>query len=162
MEKKKIIIDYQKPDDGNEMNIAAYFENDKFFISFKLWKENLYIPDPKNSKTVIYKDFYTQEEFEKEMAMSDDYLTDFSLTMIDKLFRYINNNEEFDLYGYELVDRRKEKINLEIEVLKNKLEKIKDKTIWSYSDSYNHKLITEFRHIEKRIKELEGEINGKE
>lgn len=43
----------------------------------------------------------------------------------------------------------------EINELKKQLEKIKDKTIWSYSDSYNHKLITEFRKIEKRIKELE-------
>lgn len=50
----------------------------------------------------------------------------------------------------------------EVDELKKQLQKIKDKTIWSYSDSYNHKLITEFRHIEKRIKELEGEINGKE
>ncbi len=54
------------------------------------------------------------------------------------------------------------KLEQEINELKQQLEKIKGKTIWSYSDSYNHKLITEFKHIEKRIKELEGENNGKE
>ena len=49
------------------------------------------------------------------------------------------------------------KLEQEINELKQQLEKIKGKTIWSYSDSYNHKLITEFRHIEKKIKELEGD-----
>lgn len=154
MEKEKIIIDYCTPKYGDEMDIKLSCSDTGFYLTFTKWAENIYMLDASRS-FLSEMDILHQYEGSKFIFSS-------SLKWIHKFFDYLEKGIEFEDEEYEIVDRRKEKINLEIEVLKNKLEKIKDKTIWSYSDSYNHKLITEFRHIEKRIKELEGEINGKE
>lgn len=154
MEKEKIIIDYCTPKSGDEMDTEVTFSNSDFYLTFSEFAKNVYMLDASRS--------YMSQMDNAFSYKGSKFIFSSSLEWIKRIFNYLENNIAFEDEEYEIVDRRKEKINLEIEVLKNKLEKIKDKTIWSYSDSYNHKLITEFRHIEKRIKELEGEINGKE
>ena len=151
MKKEKIIIDYCTPKYGDEMDIKVTLSDSNFYLTFSKWAEDIYMLDA--SRSYMSEIMYMK---------GTNFIFNSSLEFIKIVFDYLEKGIEFEDEEYELIDRRKEKINLEIEVLKNKLEKIKDKTIWSYSDSYNHKLITEFRHIEKRIKELEGEINGKE
>lgn len=151
MEKEKIIIDYCVPKYGDEMDITFNCSDSGFYLTFTKWAENIYMLDTSRSFMSIMENMY---EYEGSKLICSD-----SLKLIHKIFDYLEKGIDFDDEEYELVDIRKEKTNLEVERLKEKLEKIKDKTIWSYSDSYNHKLITEFRDIEKRIKELEGKIN---
>ena len=152
MEKEKLIIDNCPSKHGKEMDIQVTCSNSDFYLTFSKWAEDIYVWDASRSYTSEIGDMYEYK--------GSNYIFNSSLKFIKRIFDYLEKGIEFEDEEYELIDRRKEKNNLEIEVLKNKLEKIKDKTIWSYSDSYNHKLITEFRKIEKRIKELEGEIDS--
>lgn len=148
MEKEKIIIDYCTPKDGDEMDIKVSYSDTKFYLTFTKFTKGIYMLDASRS-------FMSEMDNISGFEGSKFIFGGRTLEHLNQIFDYLEKGINIKNEEYELVDRRKEKINLEIEVLKKKLQRIKDKTIWSYSDSYNHKLITEYRKVEKRIKELE-------